>query len=139
MHALIAHDAEGNIKVVDLGSTHGTFLDSKKLEKDVPHKLVAGSTLTFGDPAPYYILEMGGSSAAEPPPAKTGEKRKATDEVPQEREERDAAYYERKKQWKKEARKRKWEQKNKDRKKAEANSAMGMQAVENERVAAMIG
>ena len=143
LHALIAHDEEGNIKVMDLGSTHGTFLDGKRLEKNKPHKMVPGSTLTFGDPAPYYVLEVGSQSEAPAPAAaavKKGEKRKAEEPVEKEEVVRDAAYYEKKKQWKKEAKKRKWQQKTTDKKKQQGGySKEDRLADENARVAASIG
>lgn len=52
-HALISYTPEG-VKLVDLGSTNGTFVDGIQVDK---HSLVAGETITLGNCRIEYILE----------------------------------------------------------------------------------
>ena len=46
-HGLIQFDEEG-VRFVDLGSTNGSFLDGKRLERNAPATLGPGSNLTVG-------------------------------------------------------------------------------------------
>ena len=62
-HAAIVHD-EDTTFVVDLGSAHGTFLDSARLETGVYTKINGEAKLAFGSATFGYTLAVGAPRAA---------------------------------------------------------------------------
>lgn len=58
MHAAICLDGDGGKFLVDLRSTHGTFLGSKRLEPHQPAKMTAGVLATFGSGPNAEALEL---------------------------------------------------------------------------------
>jgi hypothetical protein len=55
-HARLRHRG-GAWTVRDLGSRNGTWLDGARVPAGVPHALVQGSALSFGDPSQVWILD----------------------------------------------------------------------------------
>eukprot|EP00931_Biecheleriopsis_adriatica_P047690 TRINITY_DN27504_c0_g1_i1.p1 TRINITY_DN27504_c0_g1~~TRINITY_DN27504_c0_g1_i1.p1 ORF type:complete len:407 (-),score=96.35 TRINITY_DN27504_c0_g1_i1:114-1334(-) len=76
MHAAVLQDVEGKRHLVDLKSTHGTFLDSKKLTPHVPVEWPLGTAAQFGSGPKAEAIMLGTSQDAE-----TASKRRRTGEV----------------------------------------------------------
>eukprot|EP00486_Rosalina_sp_Unknown_P006197 CAMPEP_0201571450 /NCGR_PEP_ID=MMETSP0190_2-20130828/14216_1 /ASSEMBLY_ACC=CAM_ASM_000263 /TAXON_ID=37353 /ORGANISM="Rosalina sp." /LENGTH=306 /DNA_ID=CAMNT_0047996097 /DNA_START=22 /DNA_END=942 /DNA_ORIENTATION=- len=57
-HALIGHGSSGNIYVMDLGSSHGTFVNSQRLKKKKREPLRDGYTVKFGASTREYIVKL---------------------------------------------------------------------------------
>eukprot|EP00457_Paulinella_chromatophora_P007159 gb/GEZN01007180.1/.p1 GENE.gb/GEZN01007180.1/~~gb/GEZN01007180.1/.p1 ORF type:complete len:515 (+),score=91.92 gb/GEZN01007180.1/:148-1545(+) len=55
-HAVILHKRDGTIFVMDLGSTHGTHVDGRRLAPMKPHPLVETSLLSFGASSRCYRI-----------------------------------------------------------------------------------
>ncbi|KAK9823981.1 hypothetical protein WJX72_006781 [[Myrmecia] bisecta] len=72
-HAALVHHEDGRLYLIDLESTHGTFVDGTKLASNKPTALVNNQRLTFGTTGGVtYILQC----------ESTGEKRRATYDQP---------------------------------------------------------
>ncbi|CEM27243.1 unnamed protein product [Vitrella brassicaformis CCMP3155] len=56
-HAAILHHYNGSVFVMDLGSTHGTFLDSLRLEARTPTLYQQGMALRLGNSSRRYLLK----------------------------------------------------------------------------------
>ncbi|OQS06154.1 hypothetical protein THRCLA_01795 [Thraustotheca clavata] len=48
MHACLVHHIDGSVYIIDLGSCHGTFMDTEKLEPLRPTLITHGAQLRFG-------------------------------------------------------------------------------------------
>lgn len=59
LHAAICQDAEGRKFLVDLRSTHGTFLDEKRLAPHTPVRWNAGVKASFGGGPTAEVMELG--------------------------------------------------------------------------------
>jgi len=57
-HALIGHGSSGNIYVMDLGSSHGTFVNKQRLKKKKRHPLRDGYIIKFGASTREYIVKL---------------------------------------------------------------------------------
>jgi len=57
-HAAIVHSADG-ILLIDLHSSHGTFLNDEKLEPGVPYKLDEKDVIRFGGSSRKFKLKLG--------------------------------------------------------------------------------
>lgn len=71
-HAAMAHDADGVLYVIDLGSTHGTFLDGTRLRAQKRTCVQQGSTVRFGASTRKYVVDVGQeehATSAAPAPA----------------------------------------------------------------------
>jgi NIMA-interacting peptidyl-prolyl cis-trans isomerase 1 len=55
-HGAILHGASGNIYIVDLGSSHGTTCNHKKLKKKKRHVLADGDIIRFGASSREYHI-----------------------------------------------------------------------------------
>ncbi len=62
-HAAIVHDRAGNVQLLDLGSTHGTFAGGRRLEQHVPLILKEGDVLTFGGSKREYKVRLGAGAS----------------------------------------------------------------------------
>jgi WD40 repeat protein len=62
-HALIAYTGQGTLCVVDLGSTHGTFLNAERIPPNQPLTLEFGDSLTFGASSRVYTVALGPGEA----------------------------------------------------------------------------
>lgn len=62
-HAAIVHDRAGNVQLLDLGSTHGTFAGGKRLEQHAPLILKEGDVLTFGGSKREYKVRLGAGAS----------------------------------------------------------------------------
>jgi len=85
MHAAVLQDDEGSKFLVDLKSTHGTYLGAKRLVPHVPVKWETGTTASFGSGETAEVLvlgpEPGAESASDSSPAPDAKRRKqGTDE-----------------------------------------------------------
>jgi len=58
MHAAICQDADGNKFLVDLRSTHGTFLDGRRLEPHIPMKWQSDARASFGSGPGAEVVEL---------------------------------------------------------------------------------
>ena len=58
-HAEFFLEADG-IKLMDLGSTNGTFVNNRKLEAQTATKVVADDTVRFGRATGYYLMDAKG-------------------------------------------------------------------------------
>ncbi|CAL1140939.1 unnamed protein product [Cladocopium goreaui] len=84
IHAAVLQDVEGQRYLVDLKSTHGTFLESKRLKPNEPAKWPEGqlASFGFGPKAVFLVLGAVGSAGAvgEPSePSEPAEKRPRTE------------------------------------------------------------
>eukprot|EP01083_Nonionella_stella_P029948 82262_1 len=57
-HALIGHGSSGNIYVMDLDSSHGTFVNSTRLKKRKREPLRDGCKVKFGASTREYIVKL---------------------------------------------------------------------------------
>lgn len=57
-HALLGHGSSGNLYVMDLGSSHGTFVNAKALTKRKREPLRDGYTVKFGASTREYIVKL---------------------------------------------------------------------------------
>lgn len=57
-HALIGHGSSGNIYVMDLGSSHGTFVNKQRLKKKKRQPLRDGYIIKFGASTREYIVKL---------------------------------------------------------------------------------
>ena len=57
-HAVIERDVTG-YKIIDLSSSAGTFVDSKKLPPNTPYGLETGCRVSFGNSGADYVWEAG--------------------------------------------------------------------------------
>ncbi|KAL4502445.1 hypothetical protein ABPG72_012032 [Tetrahymena utriculariae] len=55
-HAIVQHKANGEIFIYDLGSSHGTFVNNKRLPSKIYHKLNPFDSLRFANSTRIYIL-----------------------------------------------------------------------------------
>lgn len=69
IHAAVLQDVEGERYLVDLKSTHGTFLESKRLKAHEPVKWPEGQMASFGF-GPKAVFMVLGSMGEVAPPAK---------------------------------------------------------------------
>lgn len=58
LHAAILQDVDGRKFVVDLRSTHGTFLDQKRLPPYEPSKWPAGARVSFGSGPAAEVIDL---------------------------------------------------------------------------------
>jgi len=65
-HAAIVHDEETTY-IVDLGSAHGTFVDSQRIGVGVHTKLRDGAAIVFGSCPFSYALRIGARKAGYAP------------------------------------------------------------------------
>ena len=57
-HAMFGHGSSGNIYVMDLGSTHGTFVNGEKLIKHKREALKNNTIVKFGASTREYIVKL---------------------------------------------------------------------------------
>jgi NIMA-interacting peptidyl-prolyl cis-trans isomerase 1 len=57
-HAMFGHGSSGNIYVMDLGSSHGTFVNDKKLKSKQREALHDGDVVRFGASTREYIVKL---------------------------------------------------------------------------------
>lgn len=57
-HAAVIHDGKGGLFLYDFGSTHGTFLDGRRVEGRTAIELREGSTVKFAESSRSYILRL---------------------------------------------------------------------------------
>lgn len=57
-HAAVLHGKSGNMYVMDCGSSHGTFVNKKKLKKETREVLQEGDTLKFGASSREYVVRL---------------------------------------------------------------------------------
>jgi len=57
-HAVLLHGKSGNMYVMDCGSSHGTFVNKRKLQKETREVLQEGDTLKFGASSREYIVRL---------------------------------------------------------------------------------
>eukprot|EP01132_Coremiostelium_polycephalum_P001172 gene1172-1483_t len=53
-HALIAHDTQGKLQILDLNSLHGTFIENKRIPCSIPYTLNDGERIRFGGDSSYF-------------------------------------------------------------------------------------
>lgn len=74
LHAAVLQDGDGQKYVVDLKSSHGTFVDGKRLVPHIPAKWVAGVNASFGSGPKAEVIMLGptpaGVSGTASPPSK---------------------------------------------------------------------
>eukprot|EP00466_Bigelowiella_natans_P007581 jgi/Bigna1/71224/fgenesh1_pg.15_\ len=63
-HAVILHDRRGRVKLMDLDSKHGTFLDNERLEPNEATRLRDGDSFKLGASSREYIVRLSKSSPA---------------------------------------------------------------------------
>src|SRR3954463_2050068 len=63
MHAIIEVNGPGDVSIIDLGSTKGTFVNGKKVNKA---KLQSGDTIVVGETRIELAIGVGEEEAAEP-------------------------------------------------------------------------
>lgn len=84
IHAAVLQDVEGQRYLVDLKSTHGTFLESKRLKPNEPAKWPEGQLASFGFGPKAVFLVLGAVAAGavgEPSePSEPAEKRPRTEQ-----------------------------------------------------------
>lgn len=59
-HARVVRRADGKIGIEDLGSTNGTWVSTRKVEKDAPDTLLPDETVRFGRATVFQLLEPTG-------------------------------------------------------------------------------
>merc|ERR1719471_197926 len=57
-HAVILHGKSGNMYVMDCGSSHGTFVNKRKLSKETREALQEGDTIKFGASSREYVVRL---------------------------------------------------------------------------------
>jgi len=57
-HAIIAHGSSGNVYLMDLGSSHGTFKNGKRLEANKREALADMDVIKFGASTREYIVRL---------------------------------------------------------------------------------
>jgi len=57
-HAVLLHGKSGNMYVMDLGSSHGTFINKKRLKRDQREVLQDGDTVKFGASSREYVVRL---------------------------------------------------------------------------------
>jgi len=89
-HGAVIHGSSGNIYVVDLGSSHGSTCNHKKLEENKRHTLADGDIVRFGASSrEYHVrLRLDESSEEEEEPRKKSKKRKRSRETSHDDKER---------------------------------------------------
>lgn len=70
MHAALLQDVDGQKFLVDLKSTHGTFVDGRRLAPHQPSKLQLGVQVSFGSGPAVETAVLAGVGSRESPPAK---------------------------------------------------------------------
>lgn len=55
-HAALCHHTDGRVFLIDLGSTHGTFLDGSMVAKHKPVVLKNGSVITFAQSESKFVM-----------------------------------------------------------------------------------
>jgi len=66
-HAAILHGKSGNMYVMDLGSSHGTYVNKRKLEGEQREPLEDGDVVRFGASSREYVVRLcldGGSKSS---------------------------------------------------------------------------
>lgn len=56
LHAVIQHGSNGIVKIMDMGSTHGTFLNKLKIESNKFVDLRIGDVIKFGESTRLFVL-----------------------------------------------------------------------------------
>lgn len=82
LHAAILLDAEGCKFLVDLKSTHGTFLGSQRLTPNVPVRWATGERASFGSGPKAEIAELKSTEASGSGEKRKGEADSGDDEPP---------------------------------------------------------
>lgn len=57
-HAVILHGKSGNMYLMDLASSHGTFVNKRKLQPEQREPLREGDTIKFGASSRRYIVRL---------------------------------------------------------------------------------
>ena len=57
-HALVGHGSSGNLYVMDLGSSHGTFVNSQRLQKKKREVLRDDYIVKFGASTREYVVKL---------------------------------------------------------------------------------
>merc|ERR1712228_798235 len=57
-HALVGHGSSGNLYVMDLGSSHGTFVNKQRLQKKKREVVRDGYVVKFGASTREYIVKL---------------------------------------------------------------------------------
>jgi len=70
MHAALLQDVDGQKFLVDLKSTHGTFVDGRRLAPHQPSRLQPGVQVSFGSGAAVETAVLAGAGLRESPLAK---------------------------------------------------------------------
>jgi hypothetical protein len=55
-HAVLCHHTDGRVFLIDLGSSHGTFLDGAQLPPNKPVVLKSGSSIRFGQGPTKFVM-----------------------------------------------------------------------------------
>ncbi|KAF2075182.1 hypothetical protein CYY_003530 [Polysphondylium violaceum] len=55
-HALIAHDIEGRLQIMDLNSLHGTYVQEKRISPSMPHTLYGGEKIQLGEDTSFFLV-----------------------------------------------------------------------------------
>jgi len=63
MHAAVLQDVEGKRYLVDLKSTHGTFIEAKRLQPHLPAEWALGSVASFGSGPKADVLVFGSQAS----------------------------------------------------------------------------
>jgi pSer/pThr/pTyr-binding forkhead associated (FHA) protein len=56
-HAAVAHNEQGQVCLVDLGSAQGTFVNGQEIEPNKPRPLKAGDRIQFGASTRTYVFQ----------------------------------------------------------------------------------
>ncbi len=72
-HAAVLHDGKGGLFLYEFGSTHGTFLDGRRIPAREAQPLREGSRVKFAESSRTYILRLPAAPAATMEPADTKE------------------------------------------------------------------
>lgn len=59
-HARLSCEASRKVRIQDMGSAHGTFLNGKQLKSGERQRLSVGDTLRFGASTRSYVLQGAG-------------------------------------------------------------------------------
>lgn len=57
VHAALCHHNDGRIFLIDLSSTHGTFVDGTKISPNKPTVLKNGMEIKFGQSETKFIMQ----------------------------------------------------------------------------------